>query len=328
MPKVFDEDVQVLNPRLRAPEDDFDLQRPEICPFRHLVALNAFGVEGETPGLQLVRPYPCDVHFLEIRVGTRSTMATRVCFYRKQRVLHAPTTWDVDQCNLTRRHQVEPFTVDVLQVRIASGRRRGRRSRRRRWRRRWRLSRRRRRVERRGRGRTGGRAACRAARRTGRRGRGRAARRGRRGCCSRTLEHQRRSGALVEGFARPKTTAPRPHPFCNQRKRDGVLTGEFRLWNGACERLPDWAWVCLIIANLLLPARVVGPNSGAFRPRVLHREDGHLWKGTSSIVSRPQQERCILSIARNAELQERVSSAAPAVGVALVDQNLLGTIIR
>mmetsp|Transcript_94907 Transcript_94907/g.250771 ORF Transcript_94907/g.250771 Transcript_94907/m.250771 type:complete len:328 (-) Transcript_94907:273-1256(-) len=319
-----------------------------------------------------LRPCPCDIQFLEVHVCAFLAQLNRVRLYTKHRILNELLPWNLNQNVFARSHQVEPFTVDVLQVRIASGRRRGRRSRRRRWRRRWRLSRRRRRVERRGRGRTGGRAArraarrgrsrrrrrtgrrgrgrtggraarrtgrrgrgrtggraaCRAARRTGRRGRGRAARRGRRGCCSRTLEHQRRSGALVEGFARPKTTAPRPHPFCNQRKRDGVLTGEFRLWNGACERLPDWAWVCLIIANLLLPARVVGPNSGAFRPRVLHREDGHLWKGTSSIVSRPQQERCILSIARNAELQERVSSAAPAVGVALVDQNLLGTIIR
>merc|ERR1740120_343333 len=77
--------------------------------------------EAKTARLLLLCPRPRDVQLLEVDVGALSTKTLRLRLYAKQRFLKACLPWNVDQGMHASPHQVEPLTVDVLQMRIASG---------------------------------------------------------------------------------------------------------------------------------------------------------------------------------------------------------------
>merc|ERR1719463_91276 len=68
-------------------------------------------------------PGPSDVHFLEVHVRALSAQHARIGLHAKQALFGARSTRDVDQDMLARLHQVEPLTMNVLQVGIADGRR-------------------------------------------------------------------------------------------------------------------------------------------------------------------------------------------------------------
>merc|ERR1719163_1291612 len=68
-----------------------------------------------------VCPRPCNVQFLEVHIRAVSTQSARIGLHAKQCVFSAPSTRDVNQNMLARLHQIEPLTMNVLQVGIASG---------------------------------------------------------------------------------------------------------------------------------------------------------------------------------------------------------------
>jgi hypothetical protein len=79
--------------------------------------------EAETACPLRLRPRPSDVQLLEIYVSALSIQSLRLRLYTKQRSLNAVLLpRDVYQSVPAGLHQVEPLTVDVLQVRIANGR--------------------------------------------------------------------------------------------------------------------------------------------------------------------------------------------------------------
>merc|ERR1719486_929170 len=99
--------------------NDFQLnfaeQRAESEPFRSLVIglqctvmipSNLFGL----------CPRPCNVQCLEIDIRAMSTQSTRISLHTKQYVLTDHSTRDANQHMLARLHQIEPLTMNVLQV--------------------------------------------------------------------------------------------------------------------------------------------------------------------------------------------------------------------
>mmetsp|Transcript_64794 Transcript_64794/g.168540 ORF Transcript_64794/g.168540 Transcript_64794/m.168540 type:complete len:222 (-) Transcript_64794:174-839(-) len=120
LPEMLHEQVQVADPRIREPVDNFELNRPEFVPPRARLALRQ-GVVEEPAALGLVRPCPSDVHLLEVHVGAVSAQSTRVGLHGEQRVLADAAARYVDKHDLAWPHQVEPLAVDVLHVRIADG---------------------------------------------------------------------------------------------------------------------------------------------------------------------------------------------------------------
>mmetsp|Transcript_41906 Transcript_41906/g.116899 ORF Transcript_41906/g.116899 Transcript_41906/m.116899 type:complete len:287 (-) Transcript_41906:107-967(-) len=121
LPEMLHEQVQVADPRIREPVDNFELNRPEFVPPRARLALRQ-GVVEEPAALGLVRPCPSDVHLLEVHVGAVSAQSTRVGLHGEQRVLADAAARYVDKHDLAWPHQVEPLAVHILQMWIANGR--------------------------------------------------------------------------------------------------------------------------------------------------------------------------------------------------------------
>jgi len=121
MPKVLDVKVQVIGALFRAPIGNFELHLPELYPSRLFVKL-APSLETETAAVFRLRPRPCDIQLLEVQICALSTQSTCVSLYTKQRVLGTLSLGNLNQDELTRPHQVEPLTMDILQMRIAGGR--------------------------------------------------------------------------------------------------------------------------------------------------------------------------------------------------------------
>merc|ERR1719277_2051418 len=66
-------------------------------------------------------PRPGYVQLLEVHICARSTQPTHIGLHAKHCVFNERSTRDVDQNMHTRLHQIEPLTMNVLQVGIASG---------------------------------------------------------------------------------------------------------------------------------------------------------------------------------------------------------------
>mmetsp|Transcript_55200 Transcript_55200/g.153913 ORF Transcript_55200/g.153913 Transcript_55200/m.153913 type:complete len:242 (-) Transcript_55200:942-1667(-) len=102
--------------------DNLQLHLPELLPLHRSVD-HVLRSEAETPVLlRPLHPRPRDVQFLEIHVCASCTHVLCIGLYLKQRVLGERPTRNIDQNVLTRPHQVEPLTIDVLQVRIPNRR--------------------------------------------------------------------------------------------------------------------------------------------------------------------------------------------------------------
>eukprot|EP00959_Pyramimonas_sp_CCMP1952_P439578 9202576-Pyramimonas_sp.AAC.1 len=117
---MLDVEIQILDPGLRSAVGDLELHWPDFRPLRAMLALR-LGVERKAASLGLVRPRPRDIDSLEVRVCTLSTQSTHVGLHDEQSVLNGLSTWNIDQHNLARPHQVEPLAINILQVRVASG---------------------------------------------------------------------------------------------------------------------------------------------------------------------------------------------------------------
>merc|ERR1719424_267406 len=120
MPKVLDVKVQILDALPRAPMCDFHLYLPKRHPIRRFVG-HTRSLETQTASLFSLHPLPCDVDLLEIHVCALTTQSTCLGLYTKQRVLNSVPPWNMDQNVLAGIQQIEPLTMNVLQVGIAGG---------------------------------------------------------------------------------------------------------------------------------------------------------------------------------------------------------------
>merc|ERR1719333_1577408 len=100
--------------------NDFQLNLPKRNPLLSLdctlrcsvvIPSNLFGL----------CPRPCNVQFLEIHIRAMSTQLARIGLHTKQCVSSAYSTRDVQQNMRARLHQIEPLTMNVHQMGIASG---------------------------------------------------------------------------------------------------------------------------------------------------------------------------------------------------------------
>jgi hypothetical protein len=120
MPKVLDVQIQILDALPRVPMRDFHFYLPKRHPIRRFVN-HTWSLETQTAGQFSLHPPPCDVDLLEIHVCALATQLTCLGLYTKQRVLNQNSLWNVDQDVLARLHQIEPLTMNILQVGISSG---------------------------------------------------------------------------------------------------------------------------------------------------------------------------------------------------------------
>jgi len=120
MPKVLDVQIQILDALPRVPMRDFHFYLPKRHPIRRFVG-HTLSLETQTAGQFSFHPPPCDVDLLEIHVCALATQFTCLGLYTKQRILNHNSLWNVDQDVLARLHQIEPLTMNILQVGISSG---------------------------------------------------------------------------------------------------------------------------------------------------------------------------------------------------------------
>mmetsp|Transcript_30946 Transcript_30946/g.70078 ORF Transcript_30946/g.70078 Transcript_30946/m.70078 type:complete len:286 (-) Transcript_30946:38-895(-) len=119
--QVLRVNVEVADPLQRMSVSDFEVHPPKLHPLGILRDGLCCAVP-ETASLLCLRPLPRKVQLLEVHVGTLSTQPLRLCLHMEQRVLEACLPWDVYQGVPAWHHQVEPLTIDVLQVRIPNRR--------------------------------------------------------------------------------------------------------------------------------------------------------------------------------------------------------------
>jgi len=119
IPEVLHVKVQILDALPCVPMCNFYLYLPERDPISRFVG-HTRSLETQTAGHFSLHPLACDVDLLEVHVRALTTQSRCLGLYTKQRIL-LPSLWDIDQNVLAWLHQIEPLTINVLQVGIASG---------------------------------------------------------------------------------------------------------------------------------------------------------------------------------------------------------------
>mmetsp|Transcript_11557 Transcript_11557/g.32217 ORF Transcript_11557/g.32217 Transcript_11557/m.32217 type:complete len:339 (+) Transcript_11557:21-1037(+) len=117
---MLHEHIEIVEATIRMPVNDFQLNFTKSNPFGSLDLIWRHAVVVPSR-LFCICPRSCDVQLLEVHIRATSSQSARIGLDAKQCVFGAHSTRDVDQNMLARLHQVEPVTMNILQVGITSG---------------------------------------------------------------------------------------------------------------------------------------------------------------------------------------------------------------
>mmetsp|Transcript_47893 Transcript_47893/g.129198 ORF Transcript_47893/g.129198 Transcript_47893/m.129198 type:complete len:223 (-) Transcript_47893:179-847(-) len=117
---MLHEHVEIRHAAVRMPANNLQLNLTESNPLWNLGPIPRRAVM-ITSGLFTICPISGHVQGLEVDFGALLTQSARIGLHAKQYFFIALSTRDVYQNVLALLHQVEAFTVNVLQVWIANG---------------------------------------------------------------------------------------------------------------------------------------------------------------------------------------------------------------
>mmetsp|Transcript_57830 Transcript_57830/g.155980 ORF Transcript_57830/g.155980 Transcript_57830/m.155980 type:complete len:209 (-) Transcript_57830:610-1236(-) len=120
-PQVFDVKVHVLDATCRARVHHLQLDRTQSDPPASLGARH-FRREVISPRMLCMCPGSCNVQVREVDVLAESAQFARRGLHAEQCIFSALPTRYVYQNMLPWHHQIEPVTMNILQVGVANGR--------------------------------------------------------------------------------------------------------------------------------------------------------------------------------------------------------------
>merc|ERR1719226_33033 len=114
--------IQIRQAAVRTPMNDFerDFIYTKSNPFWSLDVTVLYAVMIPS-SLFCLCPRSSNVHFLEVHIRALSTHLARIGLHVKHGSFGGRSTRDVYQNMRARLHQVEPLTMNVLQVGVANG---------------------------------------------------------------------------------------------------------------------------------------------------------------------------------------------------------------
>mmetsp|Transcript_52348 Transcript_52348/g.119658 ORF Transcript_52348/g.119658 Transcript_52348/m.119658 type:complete len:305 (+) Transcript_52348:221-1135(+) len=112
--------IQILNAIVRTSVNDFQLDLAKGNPMRSLDLIVRCAVMIPSR-MCCICPRPSNAHVLEIHIRTMSSQSRCKGRDVKQSVCNAHSAWDIDQNVFARLHQIEPITMNVLQMGITNG---------------------------------------------------------------------------------------------------------------------------------------------------------------------------------------------------------------